>query len=176
LREKLAEALHAEHCDKWNADASKVAARVEAAATELARYRELVEPIVAILVEVAAANKEVSRVNGCAPKGVHRRLDKINLAWAERLLLPDPADRNHDLWPPPQPSIAVAFVQSMGAYWQGDPRQYSGEWWRVKQEQQEREREQQRRLAEYNEQRSREQTERQNREERERFLASQRRG
>jgi hypothetical protein len=173
LRERLAETVHAEHCDNWQADASKVAARVEAAATRLVeRYAELIEPLVAILTEVEAVNAEVGRINGSAPDGVHRRLGKIDLSHLSSLVLPDPAHPGRKLWPV-ETSLAVAFVQSKA--WSGDPRQHSAEWWKVKQEQQEREREQQQRQAEALRRMTVEQERRQNDEERERFARSQRR-
>jgi hypothetical protein len=174
LRERLADQVQAERCDKWQADASKVAARVEAAATQLKRYPELASQIVAILAEIEEANKEVSNINGRAPDGVHRRLGKIDLSHLSNLVLPDPAHPGRKLWPV-ETSLAVAFVQAMGTAWSGDPRQHSAEWWKVKPEQQEREREQQQRQAEALRRMTVEQERRQNDEERERFAQAQRR-
>jgi signal transduction histidine kinase len=161
--------LRSEHADKWSADANKVEAKVNAVAKQVARYCEWAELITAALLEAEAVNREVDRVNGCAPDGINRRIDKVELAQFKTLVLPDPQHPNRNLWPAPKPSIAEIYAQGMaapahpGAAWASD------EWQRRRAEAA---RAEQQRQAEYYANLTRQQEERQNREERERFAQS----
>jgi hypothetical protein len=154
LRERLTEQLHSERCAAWNREADAVANRADAATKQLARYPELVAPLIALLRAIDEANKAVSDINGRAPDGVNRRVDKVALKWTQSLVLPDPDHPDRNLWPPPEVPFAVQYVNSMT--WGGDPR-YSPRWHEAQQARAEAIRDEQQRLAAYNEERAREQ-------------------
>src|SRR5206468_649679 len=97
---KLSEAVRADYEDKWHAEANKVAAMVDAAGERLRRYAELADQIIDVIREAEAVNREAGRINGSAPDGVHRRVDKVELAHLKNLVLPDPQHPDRDLWPP----------------------------------------------------------------------------
>jgi hypothetical protein len=113
LREQLSAALDEEFTSRWRADAAAVKAKTEAASASVAAvYGEFATKMVEALRAATGINSEVDRLNGAASE--HRlpeRLAKVDLTWAQNLRLPDPADRNHDLWLPPQTPFAVQFVQ-----------------------------------------------------------------
>jgi hypothetical protein len=115
VEQRLAAALAAAYADRWNADANKVDGMADAAAEQLARYAEFAHQIVAALLEAEAANREVERVNGSAPDGVHRRVSKVDLTQFKTLVLPDPDHPGRNLWPEPKPSVAEQYAASMGA-------------------------------------------------------------
>lgn len=168
LRAKLSEALRAEHEDRWNADANKVASKVDAAQQHLGRYSELAELIAVALAGCEYANREVERVNGSAPDGTHRRIDKIDLSPFKTLVLPDPARPGHALWPPPQPSLAAQYAATMAA-----PVHPGADWAAAQEARAEAARAEQQRHADNLAYLTRLQEERVNREEREAFLQQQ---
>jgi hypothetical protein len=167
LQQKLAEALRTDYADKWNADANKVASRVNAAAEDVAHYREWADQIVAVLVAAEAVNKDVDRINGSAADGEMRRLAKVDLAWAKNLLLPEfqHPDRK-PLWPPPQPSLAAIYTGGMGVAAHPGADWASDEWQRRRVDAV---RAEQNRQASFYETSTEAQEERQNTEERQRF-------
>jgi hypothetical protein len=180
LREKLSAALVEEAKERWLADYKRVRQQLDNAATLFGSYIEHAEAIVRLFAVAAEVDKEVSRINGSAPDGVHLRLRSVELEARnlDRFSLDDPSlaatvelrDWNHSgqkLWPVQNPnSFAAEFASSMvvpphpGAHW-ADPEV-------VARRRQEAEREQQR-IGEFYEQQTAAQEQRQNAEEKERF-------
>ena len=164
LQAKLAQVLQAEYADRWRADANKVAAMINAAAKQVARYREWADQIAAVLREAEIVNRELERVNHAAPDGVHERLCKLDLSHLKNLVLPDPEHPNCNVWPPPQPSVAEMYAATMvapahpGADW-------ASEVWQ--QRRVEAMRTEQQRQSEYYANLTKQQEERRNREEKE---------
>src|SRR5262245_53427041 len=164
LQEKHSEARRIESADRWHAIANKVEIAVDAVVEQLAHYRQWADQIVAVLREAEATNEQVARINGVVPDGIDRRVGKVDLAWAQNLVLPDPGRPDHNLWPPPRPSFAESYAASMAV-----APHPGADWARAQAANADTIRERQRRQGEYYENLTREQEERQNREERERF-------
>src|SRR5262249_26960162 len=135
-------------------------------------YRQCTALLLPALHAAEDANRQAGRVNGSAPDNVHRRVTRVDLAWAKNLTLPDFDHPDRNLWPPAQPSLAAIYAATMvPAY---DPR-YSADWATAQAARTEQIRVQQERQAEFMLRLTREQESRQNAEERARFAQSQRR-
>jgi hypothetical protein len=173
IEERVAARERSAALAQWTSDADQVEQWVEAAAKKLATtYAELALRLSAALREASAANVEADQINGAAPDGVDRRIAKVDLGFTKNLVLPDFDHPRRNLWPP-RSSVAESYAAMVGMA--TDPRAYSSEWWKAKQESEPLIRAQQQRQADDYARMTREQEERQNREERERFAQSQRR-
>jgi hypothetical protein len=115
--------------------------QVEAKRDELAQeyaatYPRLAAQFVDLFERIEAVDKEVSRINGSAPSGGHRRLRQVELVArgldnfsradppiTKAVQLPDWTNSEKMIWPPPQPSLAVQVATTMtygphpGANW-----------------------------------------------------------
>jgi adenylate kinase family enzyme len=137
LRDKLTVALAAEAKERWWADYQRAKAKRDEAADMFAEYPELAARLVEIFRTAQAVDKEVSRLNGVAPVGEHRRLKPVELearglenysrdtpSLAKMLRLPDPEQPGKFVWPPRERSLAVqvatstTYSHSSGDWWQ----------------------------------------------------------
>jgi len=170
LRERLSAALNAEQRDRWLEDYRRVKAQRDEAVAAFKHYPSLAEKIVHLFATAAAVDREVSRVNGSAPDGEHRRLKEVELkarnvesfsrdnpSIAKAVQLPDWGDSAKMVWPPPQPSLAVQVATSMtyGSHPGGD-------WWQQREERAQAMREEQERVAAFYEAQVRRREEREN--------------
>ncbi len=137
LCQRLAEAAAAERRERWLADYKRVEVRRNAAAEKLARTDELLAQVAAIYREASDADEEIARLHGSAPNEVTDRLASVEL-YARGTNNPSLIQNTRlfdwsgeQLWPPPQPSFAATYAASMIV--PGGPR-YTGDWWRVKEE------------------------------------------
>jgi hypothetical protein len=182
LREKLAEALRADYCDKWKADACKVTAQVAAATAKLKDltviYADLANKLTASLREAQALNQDVARLNAASPDSVKvdQLIDGVDTSSWEGLALPNVCDGGL-LWPPPQPrkpSLAESYSQMTGMVTPAHPGAdwASPEWQARRAEEAQKHREQ---MDRYYAEQTKLQQERINAEERARFAQSQQR-
>jgi hypothetical protein len=187
LRDKLSAALYAERCERWYADCERVQARVEEAVAAFRAYPEHAQAIADMFALAENIDKEISRINGSAPEGVHTRLKPVELQarGLDRFDRYHPSliatvelgcweDSSRNLWPLRHSnSLAVAVAASMII-----PYHPGGSWADPDVQAQRREEidKQQREMAAYHEQAARDQEERLNREERERFATAQESG
>lgn len=139
LQQKLHQVAAAEERARWLADYERVKVKIDQAAKKFAEYPELAARLIEIFREAEAVDQEVSRVDGSAPAGEHRRLRGVELiarglesftrdspSIAETVQLPDWQDSNRMTWPPPQPLLAAVYAAMMVP--QYDPRRYSADW------------------------------------------------
>jgi len=126
--------------------------------------------IVDLFSRAEAVDKEVSRINGSAPEGEHRRLRQTELVArglnnfsradppiAKAVQLPDWTNSETMVWPPPQPSLAVQVAMSMTFS------QHPGDhWWQQREERAEAMLEEQERVAAFYEAQARQREEREN--------------
>jgi hypothetical protein len=129
LQERLQQVQAAEYAARWEADFEEVEGRRNEMAQEyVATYPRLVAQFVDILHRAEAVDRDVSRVNGSAPAGEHRRLAEVELAArnlesfstanpsiAKMLQLPDFEHSARLAWPPPTPSLAAQVAASMAS-------------------------------------------------------------
>ena len=139
LQGRLTELQAAEYAARWQADFDQVEGRCNQSAKEYAAtYPRLAAQLVDLFRRAEAVDKEVSRVNGSAPAGEHRRLRQTELvargfeafsrsdpAITKIIQLPDWENSSRMVWPPPQPSLAAVFAMSMVP--SHDPR-YTADW------------------------------------------------
>jgi len=127
LQERLQQIQAAEYAARWEAEFEQVEGRRNELAQEFAAtYPRFAAQLVELFSRAEAVDKEVSRVNGSAPAGEHRRLLGVELSArgldgftrdepsiARAVQLPD-FERSAVLaWPPPKPSMAVQVATSM---------------------------------------------------------------
>ena len=155
--------------------------QVEAKRDELAQeyaatYPRLAAQFVDLFERIEAVDKEVSRINGSAPSGEHRRLRQVELVArgldnfsradppiTKAVQLPDWTNSEKMVWPPPQPSLAVQVAASMTFS------QHPGDdWWQQREERTAALRAEQERVAAYYEEMARQREERENAEAQER--------
>ena len=139
LQARLTDVQAAEYAARWEPDFEGVQARRDKLAQEYAAtYPKLVAQLVDLFGRAQAVDKEISRINGSAPTGEHRRLLGVELtardlecfttanpSIALAVQLPD-FERSAVLaWPPPTPSLAAHVAASMihrphpgGDWWQ----------------------------------------------------------
>ena len=139
LQARLSEVKAAEYAARWESDFRQVEARRDELANEYAAtYPRLVAQLVDLFECIEAVDKEVSRINGSAPSGEHRRLRQVELIArgldnfnranppiTKAVQLPDWTNSEKMAWPPPQPSLAAVFALSMVP--SHDPR-YTADW------------------------------------------------
>jgi hypothetical protein len=144
LQRQLGEAQNREYAQRWEADYRQTEALRDKAVQRFARYPALVHELIEIILEAQAVDAEVSRVNGSALPGEHRRLQGVELkarglenfsisnpSVVDMVRLPDWEHSECMLWPPHRP-IDPAMVVPMQL---GDPRLTTDEWWEVGEEQ-----------------------------------------
>jgi predicted transcriptional regulator len=137
LQERLLQVQAAEYAARWQADFEQVEGQRNELAQECAAtYPRIVAQLVDLFERIEAADKEVSRINGSAPSGEHRRLRQVELVARDlkgftrgepsitnELSLPDWDQPTKLVWPPPQVPLAVQVAASMiqrphpGANW-----------------------------------------------------------
>jgi hypothetical protein len=118
LQQKLGEAQSREYAARWESDYRQAEALRDAAAQRFARYPALVHELIEIILEAQAVDAEVSRVNGSALPGEHRRLQSVELKarGLKNFSISNPsvvdmvrlADWQHSermAWPPHPPSV-----------------------------------------------------------------------
>jgi predicted transcriptional regulator len=127
LQERLLQVQAAEYAARWQADFEQVEGQRNELAQECAAtYPRIVAQLVDLFERIEAADKEVSRINGSAPSGEHRRLRQVELVarGLNNFTRADPpitkavqlADWTHSerlIWPRSQPSLAAVFAMSM---------------------------------------------------------------
>jgi len=135
LQARLTELHAAEYAARWEPDFEQVQAQRDELAQQYAGlYPKLAGQLVDLFERIEAVDKEVSRVNGSAPEGEHRRLRQTelvargldNFSRADPPITVQLADWTNSekmAWPPPKPSLAVQVATSMtygshpGASW-----------------------------------------------------------
>jgi len=81
LRERHEAVAAAEYAAHWESECDKVEAERNALARQFAEvYPNIVAQLVDLFDRMAVVDKEVGRVNGSAPNGIHRRLLGVELA------------------------------------------------------------------------------------------------
>jgi len=144
LQRQLGEAQSREYAARWESDYRQVEALRDKAAQRFARYPALVHDVIEIILEAQAVDAEVSRVNGLALPGEHRRLQSVELkarglenfsisnpSVIDMVRLPDWEHSERMLWPPHRP-IEPAMVVPMQI---GDWRLTTDRWYEVGEEQ-----------------------------------------
>jgi hypothetical protein len=152
LRFRLAEVEAQEYAQRWEADYRQAEVLRDAAAQRFARYPGLVHEVIEMILEAQAVDAEVSRVNGLALPGEHRRLQSVELkarglanfsvsnpSVVDMVRLPDWEHSERMLWPPHR-AIDPALIVPMQV---GDPRLTTDRWHEVGEEQRAIERERQ---------------------------------
>jgi hypothetical protein len=122
LKEMLSAALATEQRDRWWSNYKKVKAQLDEAVLLFHDYREHAQAIVDMFSLAAEVDREVSRINGSAPDGEHRRLRSVELtartmtgftrdnpALASTTALPDWNHSARNLWPA-RPSTTLAVM------------------------------------------------------------------
>jgi hypothetical protein len=139
LQARLTELQAAEYAARWEPDFEQVEGRRNELAQGYAElYPKLAGQLVDLFERIEAVDKEVSRVNGLAPEGEHRRLRQTELVArgldnfsradppiTKAVQLPDWTNSEKMVWPPPQPSLAAVLAMSMVP--SHDPR-YTADW------------------------------------------------
>ncbi len=139
LEQRWRDVKAAEHATNWEPKFQEVQAKRDVLAAELREvYPEVTHRLADLFHRIEAADKEVSRINGSAPSGDHRRLLGVELTGrgldsfttanpsiAKTAQIPDWAHSDRLAWPPPQPSLAEFYAMSTMP--QHDPR-YSADW------------------------------------------------
>jgi predicted transcriptional regulator len=170
LQQRLQEVQAQEYAARWLADYEQVKIKRDALAQEYgATYPKIVAQFVDLFSRAEAADKEVSRVNGSAPAGEHRRLRQTELVArglgnfsradppiTKAVQLPDWTNSEKMAWPPAEPSLAVQFATSMTF---SHP---SGDWWQQREERAQAMREEHARVIEHYDAMEREREEREN--------------
>jgi hypothetical protein len=172
LRKLLSAARADEMKTQWYADCKQVAAERCGMEERFKRYFSLVDEMIDLFADVAAVNREISRVNSAAPDGVNDRLAPLatEASISKNCVLPD--FKGAALWPPPQPTLAASYAaMTMPQY---DPA-YSADWARAREVRADQLGVERQRRADYYANLTKQQEERQNREERAAFEEAQRR-
>ncbi|HUN97793.1 MAG TPA: hypothetical protein VMU69_16370 [Bradyrhizobium sp.] len=125
LQERLAELQAAESANAWEKDYQRVKAQIEKAARKWQKYPKLVAQLIDIL-DTAAIDREILRINDAAPAGEQRRLRGVELtardleefnryrpSVAKTVQLPQLEHSYKMAWPPPPPSLAAAYAALM---------------------------------------------------------------
>jgi hypothetical protein len=143
LGQRLEEIQAAEHAAEWEPEFERVKARRDELARECAElYPTVTDQLVDLFKRISECDGEISRINGAAPSGEHRRLLEVELhargldaftrdepsIITELLKLPNWADSARMAWPLPEPFDPERFAPVPF-----DPR-HSPDWWKVKQE------------------------------------------
>jgi hypothetical protein len=182
LRETLSAALAEESKERWLADYWRVRQQLDEAVTLFKNYQQHAEQIAHLFAVAAEVDKEVSRINGTAPDGVHYRLLSVELTarGMGSFTLDNPSlsqtvelrawdNSGHKLWPHGSSgSLAAAYAQSVAAPYHPGPRWSDPEYQTQRRAEVEKE---QRRLADYYADATAQQEQRKNAEERERARA-----
>lgn len=157
LRQRLDEVAATEYAAEWEPEFERVKARRDELARECAElYPTITDQLVDLFKRIAECDGEISRVNGAAPSGEHRRLLEVELHARDldaftrdepsiitEVKLRDWGDSARMLWPPPRTLDQSMFAPVVS----GDPRLYTGRWHEVWEEQAAAAREQEEREA-----------------------------
>ncbi len=148
LQARLTELREAEEFARWLPQREAAKARADALAAKLGElYRPFVEAIVPLLYEIEKADFEIWRINQAAPAKaksaggylLHSVEEEArgssasqlrHLQIMKHLRLPNWDGGELAVWPPHRPPNPAVIAPMLG----GDPRLYSAEWWKVKQE------------------------------------------
>jgi hypothetical protein len=141
LLPRLHEAQAAEYAARWESEYERVEAKRDELARKYAEYPKLVAQLVDLFGSAKAVDEEVSRINGLAPPGEHRRLRGVELTArglesfstadppiAKRVQLPDWAHSARMAWPPPRPFDPASFAPA------SFDRRLSADWGQVQEE------------------------------------------
>jgi hypothetical protein len=135
LLPRLQEAQAAEYAERWASEYERVQAKRDELARRYAEYPKIVARLVDLFGSAKALDEEVSRVNGSAPPGEHRRLRGVELSArglesltadppiAKAVQLPDWAHSARMAWPPPRPFDPASFAPV------SFDRRLSADWW-----------------------------------------------
>jgi hypothetical protein len=167
--------------DEYNAEAGVLDEESVRLAEELPKYRAAEKIITDLFTLIAAHRQRISALHRRRPCGVESVRDPELIArnlggfdGTQRSLLTEVHlvdwDSGREIWPPPQPSLAVACAAIMPSY----GRRFSADWAKDDELRAAGQRAEQQRMADYYARTTREQEERENREGRERFDESQR--
>jgi hypothetical protein len=123
LAQRLHEVQAAECAARWESDYKRAEAKRDEWARKYTEYPELVARPVDLFESAKAVDEEVSRINGSAPPGEHRRLLGVELTArglgsfsvadppiAKSVRLPDWARSARIAWPPPRPFDPASFA------------------------------------------------------------------
>jgi hypothetical protein len=187
LRDKLAEALSAEACDKWLAEYKRVKVKLAEAAALFKSYTEHAQAIADIFALAEQIDHEVDQLNIAAPAALsmHPRLRHVELESRDldRFTRDNPSLADNcelrdwdcsclDLWPPRSlktgntGGLAVLMATSMLPA--QHPDDYTGDWWKAAQAREAARREN-KQMADYYREQTEAQEKRLNDEEAERF-------
>jgi hypothetical protein len=141
LLPRLEEAQAAEYAALWKSEYERVEAKRDEWTRKYADYPKLVAQLVDLFGSAKAVDEEVSRINGSAPPGEHRRLLGVELTArglesfsatdppiAKGVQLPDWAHSARMAWPPPRPFDPASFAPAPF------DRRLSAEWGLVQEE------------------------------------------
>jgi hypothetical protein len=124
---RLDEIETAEKAARWDADYAAIEAKRDALAKEFAEtYPKVTEQLCDLFSRARAVDQECSRLNSEALSGEHRRLLGVELtarklgsftrnnhSLMDAVKLPDWADSDRMVWPPPQAPLAAILAASM---------------------------------------------------------------
>jgi hypothetical protein len=183
LREKLTGALEAERHSRWLAEYRRVATERDALAREFAdTYPAIVAKLADLFGRMAACDLKCAEVNSSASalRCEQRRLIRCELhargleafsrdyrpEIAKAVVLPDFVESDRTVWPPKQPSMAVAYAETLmvpahpGSHWADDD---------VRRQRRKESEKEQRRISDFYQEQTASQEDRLNAEERQRF-------
>jgi hypothetical protein len=129
LRDKLADAIASEARERWSADYRRVRQKLDEAVKMFGDYRQHAEAIAQVFALAEQVDKEISRINGTAPDGEHRRLRSVELEARnlERFTRDNPSlvstvelrdweNSGRKLWPVTSSgSLAAAYAETTSA-------------------------------------------------------------
>jgi hypothetical protein len=127
LWERLDEIETAEKAARWDADHGAIEAKRDALASEFAEmYPKVTAQLCDLFSRARAVDQECSRLNSEALSGEHRRLlgvelrardlgsfTRSNPSLMDAVKLPDWANSDRMVWPPPQAPLAAILAASM---------------------------------------------------------------
>jgi hypothetical protein len=166
LEARHQEIAAAEYETQWRADYEELGGKCDALAAELRElYPAFATKIADLFGRIATNDAEISRLHQARPAGTALHLPGAELmarnlagftrgepSIAKELRLPDWLNATKMAWPPPTVPLAALIAPPAS----GDPRRYSGDWWRVKEEEARAVRERQEREAAEQEAKARE--------------------
>ena len=126
LLPRLQEVQAVEYAARWASEYERLEAKRDELARQYAEYPKLVARLVDLFESAKAVDEKVSRINGSAPPGEHRRLLGVELTArglqsfstadppiAKAVQLPDWDESTKFAWPSPTPSLAIRVVTDM---------------------------------------------------------------
>jgi hypothetical protein len=184
LQVRYREVRAQEQSTDWRAECEVMKRQRDALAEELREvYPDALIKIVDLFVRITANNKALSELHQARPAGVMEHLvsAELHARGLDRITRDTPSlltsvvlfdwDSGRQVWPPPWPPMAAAFVAAVPAY---DNRRFSADWAKDNDRRAAVQQADQQRVGDYYARTTKEQEDRENREARERFIASQR--